>query len=387
MFFLVGCNQPDVVLPTLAATAVAPTITPTPSPIPPTPTSILPPTRDLSEIVPPTAAPEDRPTRPPATPVPTPTPTPLVPAIAFSNIADGAELIMGSQLSLSGMVRRAADQRVILTLVTATNHSLIELEDGTGASQWEANFRVPDSSSGPAKLSIYLVSPDDEILVSRALDVQLKLDTSASDRYLDLYRPVAGDTAVAGYSFFFDGYAQLPVGNTITLSIWHQECRVRAARQSYVLRGSGYWHGFIVVPNDLEGEVCAVASFGSPEGSPENWREAQLPMTILPAGRETPPQVAIAIPAPGSQLRAGQRYIAHGTAANARNADIVVSIWLDNGRIVLETTAVSDYWGFWETSFTLPDEAQGAAQIFATLGVPSDANFTQTYNPITITPP
>jgi hypothetical protein len=110
-------------------------------------------------------------------------------------------------------------------------------------------------------------------------------------------------------------------------------------------------------------------------------------MTILPAGRETPPQVAIAIPAPGSPPRRAAVYCPRHGRQRPQRRLLSCPFWLDNGRIVLETTAVSDYWGFWETSFTLPDEAQGAAQIFASLGVPSDANFTQTYNPITITPP
>jgi hypothetical protein len=292
---------------------------------------------------------------------------------------------MGSDVLISGLARREPEQRVVLLLVTATNHTLLEIEGVAGESnQWQASFRVPEAVSGPAELQAYIVTPENEIVARRAVNVRLVLDTDVSDRFLALYRPVTGDTAVAGYNMFFDGYAQLPVNNTVVISLWHNDCRERVARQSFVLGGSGYWHGFLVVPRDLEGPVCAVASFGSPEETPERWREAQLPITILPATNDTPANAAIAIPAPGSRLTAGQSYIARGTAANARETQVVVSILLDNGRILVETTAVSDFWGFWETSFTLPPDAEGPAQIYATIGSPSDPNFAQTQNPITI---
>jgi hypothetical protein len=379
---LTACRQAETPLPTLLPTAAVPAV---PTPIPPTPTSFLPPTRDLGEQAEPTAVPDNRPTN---TPAPTHTPTPLIPTITFSSPGAGAEFVMGSDVLVSGLARREMDQRIILLLVTATNHILIETE-GTGgdSNQWQASFRVPEAVSGPAELQAYLVTEANEIVARRSVSVWLALDTESGDRYLALARPVAGDTAVAGYTIFFDGYAQRPVNNTVTISLWHEECQTQAARQSFVLGGSGYWHGFLVVPRDLEGPVCAVASFGSPEETPETWREAQLPMTILPAGNETAASVAIAIPAPGSQLTAGESYIARGTAANARETQIVISILLDNGRILVETTAVSDFWGFWETSFVLPPDAEGPAQIYAAIGSPSDPNFAQTQNPITITLP
>jgi len=379
LLLLSGCNQAEAPIPTLLPTAVVP------SPMPPTPTSFLPPTRELNPTAEPTIAPEALPTN---TPAPTQTPAPLVPTITFSNPGEGSQLVMGSEMLVSGLARREADQRIVLLLVTATNHRLLEIEgESAESNQWQASFRVPDAVSGPAQLQALIVTPEDEIVARREVGVQLVLDTASGSRYLDLFRPAAGDTAVAGYTLLFDGVAQLPANNTVTISLWHDECRTRVARQSFVLRGSGYWHGFLVVPNDLEGPVCAVASFGSPDETPESWREAQLPLTILPAGSETPPSLVVAIPSPGSRLTAGESYIVRGTAANAREATVLVSILLDNGRILVETTTTSDFWGFWETSIVLPLDAAGPAQIFASLGSPSDPNFTQSQNAITIAPP
>lgn len=371
----VACSGAPAALPTPMATAALPTQPP------PTPTS-LPPTRDLTQEI----TPEVVETEPLAvTPRPTATATPAIPTLTFTTPSEGAQFIVGSDVLISGLAQMPAGHEIWLHLVSANGHLLVEtMADMESPQAWQAAFRVPEWVTGPAQLQAMIRNVEEEAVAWQTVNVYLALDAAAAERYLALYRPTSGQTTVAGYNLFFDGYAQRPVGNLVTISVWVNDCRERAARQSFTLSGSGYWQGFIVVPRDLSGDACAVAHFGEPGA--ENWREAQLPIAILPQTDTAARAITIGNPPPGSAVNAGQTLFVYGTAHNAPGNELFVSLYLANGRVLTEAVASVDMWGYWELSVFVPEDAEGEAQLNAALGTPGQSDYVQAQNTITIRP-
>jgi hypothetical protein len=141
------------------------------------------------------------------------------------------------------------------------------------------------------------------------------------------------------------------------------------ARQNFVLGASNrpvYWQGFVVVPQELVGPACAVASTGEP--GTENWREASVPIDVLPPTQLEARGVTIGNPPPDSEAIAGQELFLYGTALNVSEGPVSVSILMENGRIVSQTSFTTDYWGYWETSITLPLDVEGLAEITVSAG-------------------
>ncbi|MBK7896464.1 MAG: hypothetical protein IPJ90_16630 [Anaerolineaceae bacterium] len=161
----------------------------------------------------------------------------------------------------------------------------------------------------------------------------------------------------------------LPVNRTVTVSIWADECQTRVAQQSFVLGASNrpvYWQGFVVVPQDLVGPACAVASTGEP--GTENWREASVPINVLAQTELEARGVTIGNPPPDSEVFAGQELFLYGTAYNVSEGPVSLSILMENGRVVTQSSFTTDYWGYWETAVTLPIDIEGLAEITVSAG-------------------
>lgn len=373
--FMAACSQaPEV--PTRIPTAAAPTEPPPTEPLQ------IPPTRDLSQPLP-TSEPSPTvllPTRPP-----TPTRRPPAPAVNITSPVGGTELATGSQVIIGGLAQVGAGQALSLTLVSATGHRLAAATPALSeVNSWQASMTIPNAVSGPARLQAVLLDAAEVVLAIDVEPVTLVLDTSATVRYLALFRPLDGENAVAGFNLFFDGRSQLPVNNVVTISLWDEECQVQVARQSFTLRGSGYWQGFLVVPGDVEGVLCAVAHFGTP--AEETWREAHVTVNVLPADDDAARAVLIGNPPPGSTLTAGQEVLLYGTAYNAPEGQVLVSILLENGRVLTESVATADAYGYWEIALFIPDDAAGPAQINVSIGSPTGDDYAQNQNLITIEP-
>jgi hypothetical protein len=247
---------------------------------------------------------------------------------------------------------------------------------------WQINMTVPQQVSGPAQLQAAIWDEDGELVSLDIHAVQLVLDTTTTDKYMDLYRPVLGEQAVGGFNLFFDGRAQEPTGNYITISLWDQNCQNRIAIQGFQLRSSTYWQGFLIVPGNVTGPVCAVASFG--ERGQADWREAQVLLDILPPNDENAKGVVVGNPPPNATLTAGQTTLLYGTAYNAPDGEVVVSVLLENGRVLTEAVAQADIFGYWELSLFVPADAEGAAVINVSIGTPNESNYAQNQSEITI---
>ena len=378
---LVGCGSPDDPLPTLAPLVVMPS---------PTPTS-LPATLDIS-------------TRPPESGIvtsggegnnqttgqapskPTITPTPVDPLINISDPNPNALLTLGSEVTMRGLVQREADHTVEVSLVSSNGRLLAEVPVAPSDFGWQTSMVLPPFVSGAAIVRASLLDADGTVLSFYDVPVWLALNKSAVDRYLEMFRPKVGEIGVSGFNIFFDGEILLPVNRTVTISIWGDDCQTRVAQQSFVLGASNrpvYWQGFVVVPQDFEGPACAVAHTGEP-GS-ENWREASVPIDVLPPTQLEARGVTIGNPPPDSEAIAGQELVLYGTALNVSEGPVSVSILMENGRVVSQGSFTSDYWGYWETAVTLPIDVEGLAEITVSAG--EGDTFNESTTIIRVNPP
>jgi len=359
---LIGCGSPDDPLPTLAPLVVLPSPTAT----------TLPPTLDLRTRVPESGTSDsgsDGQTTAQATPKPTITPTAVNPLINISDPNPNQLLILGNEVAVRGLVQREEDQSIQVSLVSSNGRLLTEIAAVPNDFGWQTTFVLPPYVSGAATVRASLLAADGSVLSSYDVPVWLTLNKEASDRYLEMFRPTFEETAVGGFNIFFDGEILLPVNRTISVSIWADDCQTRVARQNFVLGASNrpvYWQGFVVVPQDLVGPACAVASTGEP--GTENWREASVPIDVLAPTELEARGVTIGNPAPDSEAIAGQELVLYGTALNVSEGPVSVSILMENGRVVTQASFTTDYWGYWETAVTLPIDVEGLAEITVSAG-------------------
>ena len=290
---------------------------------------------------------------------------------------------MGTEVSVGGLGQLLPSQTLSLTLVSATGHLLAAVDtEMSDINSWQVDIAIPEQVSGPAQLQAAIWDEDGELVAIDVHAVHLVLDTTTTDKYMALFRPITAEQAVGGFNLFFDGRAQQPTGNYITISLWDQNCQNRIAIQGFQLRGSTYWQGFLVVPANVTGPVCAVAQFG--ERGEEDWREAQVLLDILPPTDENAKGVLVGNPPPNATLTGGESVLLYGTAYNAPNGEVVISVLLENGRVITEVVAQTDFFGYWEISLFIPPDAEGAAVINVSIGTPSESNYAQNQTEITI---
>lgn len=355
---LVAC-KPEIEVPTLVPTAEAP-----PSP-PPTRTSIPTPT---STVVVNTATP---------TQTPIPTVTPVIPGIDETPFAQSgvnitsprehAEIVQGFEASVGGLVQLGPSETLSVTLVSATGHTLAIADVALHQfSNWEAMLDIPVSYAGSARVIAKVLDSNAGVIAQDSQAVTLARNPEVEDRYLDLFRPHGGGKVVAGYNMFFDGWVHNPLNNLIVISLWSDNCQVRKAVQSFRLRGSGYWQGFLVVPSDVSGPACAIAHFG--ETGEDGRREVQIEVEVLPARAEDAIGVLVGNPPPESSVEPGSTLLLYGTSYNAPDNEIRITILSEDGRLVTEGITSADMFGYWELSLFIPSEASGVTEIAAEIG-------------------
>jgi hypothetical protein len=292
--------------------------------------------------------------------------------------------MLGSEVVATGLGQMDAGQTLVVSLVSASGRRLAEAEAPLSSDRtWQATIQAPIHVSGPAQLQASIRDQDGSVLARDHSGVILVVDT-ASDRFLTLDRPLDGADAVSGYYLFFDGYAQQPVGG-VTLALWTEDCQSEVARQFFPLRGSTYWHGFLLIPRDLTGPACAVAYFGLPD-APDEWREAVVTVNVLAPDDDEARGITLGYPPPGRTLLAGRSYAAYGTAFNAPDDEVEVILLLANGRVLDQESATVDIWGYWEVALRVPADAEGPATIQASIGAPGDEHYSESVSPVVIAP-
>lgn len=351
ILLLAACGEDPRPLPTAVATAAVPTEPP------PTPTP-LPPTQDLSVL---TRTPEPTSTRPP-----TPTAPPVDAFITITEPDPEDTLVLDTEIVVRGIAELNDEDVIGVSLYSLNGRLLADVVGERNEVGWSANLLVPEFVSGVGRLQASVRTPAGDVLAAYDMPVLLETDTETAMRYLELYRPEINDTAVAGFGFVFDGRTLRPIGGSISISIWNDDCTNRVIRETYPLAGSGAWQGFMVLPPDALGPACAIATFG-PEGD-LGWREVQVPITLLDPEDEAAAGVIIANPAGESTWTAGSTVQVNGIAFGAIVEPVDVEVLLENGRVIAQATPETDYWGNWTLPVTLPADVEGPVRVTAIYG-------------------
>lgn len=306
----------------------------------------------------------------------TPLPTPTLQPVAINITPVDGDIVMGQDVMVRGRAILHPEQLVKVSLVTLNGRLLASSLAQMNELGWEAQLSVPNQVSGLAYLyaTVHPDASSEEIVIVDRETVRLVLDVDNADRYLALYRPVGGETAVSSYNFFFDGVVYRPTGSLITISIWMDDCQTQVAEQSFVLNGSGYWQGFLQLPWNLEGDGCAVAHFGEPFTA--DWREAVTLITVLLPTDKEANGVTIGNPPPGRTYTPGQLVYLYGTAYTD-DGFARVQGELENGRLATDNNIDVDERGYWEYSFRLPAEVEGQVAITVSTGEPDDERYAE----------
>jgi hypothetical protein len=356
---LVACAEPEIV-PTIIPTAapfIPATNTPPPPPQPIAGAATATPTPDAASAT---------------TPRPTSTPVPVSPIVSITNRQQLETLVAGSEITVNGLAQRNASDTVWVTLVGIDRRILLDVaatvsEGGGATDTWQATLTVPLSTLGPAQLQASLRNEQNQALIIDLVPVELVLDAELTDRYITLNEPAPGALAYAGSYLYLAGSMNRPAGGLITMALLTDACGTIASRQSFGVRSGGSWYGYLLVPTDVAGPACLVASFGEPGA--ETWRRSLRPLEVIPYGAaDAPPSLQITGPAANATAPDGATFTVSGLAFNTDASAISISVVLDNGLLLAQANATIDEFGYWEASIGLPPGVTGNAAINVSVG-------------------
>jgi hypothetical protein len=303
--------------------------------------------------------------RPQATVPPLPTATQVTPALTLADPRANADLITGGDLAVSGQVTAQADWRLELALLALDGRLLtavpIPLTD-SGSATWQAMLLLPSQITGQATLQVSLFDNTGSLLTQARQMVVLLPDPNDS-RILQLLRPQAIDTAVPGYYLYFDGTTKAPSQNLIRLALLDETCQTVRREDSFRVSGSGYWQGFLPIPDDTPaGPACIRAAFGTP-GS-ENRRETLLPITLLAPTSPEANRIIMLTPLPADgAVQGGDEIALYGLAYNAPDELVYINLVLADGTVLLSEAIETNQYGYWEQSLRVPVGVSGQAQL------------------------
>ena len=383
LFGLVACGasptpQPptqtavsQVILPT--ETAVEATVTA----VPPTPTN---------EIIPTEAAPTSEalfPT-PEVTATATQTPTPEMPDynIIIEEPAPATTLLAGREVTFRGQVQPPTTEPISVTVTVGsfTAVSAQVVPDGTMGS-WELTTTLADTISGPGVLTAALGE-----MAQVEQPIAIAFDRSSEDPYIALSRPVQGETAVAGYTFFFHGDSNNLIDDAFTIGVMVDNCSNFIAAQKISL-SSGQWYGFVILPqNAAVGPACAVAYTG--EYGTNDWRQVQIPIQLR-AFDDTQAFLLNLGNLGELTFKRGEATNLFGVAVNLTDRAVDIELVLDSAsggsQLVATGKAFADQFGFWSIDLELPDNAPIGSGLLTISGGVGDS-YQEIRQPVTISP-
>jgi hypothetical protein len=224
--------------------------------------------------------------------------------------------------------------------------------------------------TGAAVLDAVAVDAGGGEMVRRSITLRLVADRESAVSYVQLYRPEAEAIAVAGHSFFIDGQLWRNGGGYLQVAILMNDCTDNVADMNVPLQTSSYWWTFLHVPDGLAGPGCVAAWVGTP--GEEDWRAAQLPITVLARDNPLARGVVIANPRSGRTFHGGDVLLINGVAYNAPGLAVNIKVSLPNGEIIAEMTDQADYFGYWTTEVALPAGTENEVLITASTGDATD---------------
>ncbi len=264
---------------------------------------------------------------------------------------DGGETTVGRQLLVEGYVQPGLEKEVELLLLSGNNSIAAETVLSQLDGWWETVLDIPINIQGEMHLTA----------VSEGQTAQISLslvdDPISLGEAIQLSRPLANETIVAGYPVYFEGFVVSPlVDDTLTVGVFVDGCQTLVAKQSLILLPEDTrWHSQLQIPAELNGSGCLAVWTGA-YGEP-GWREIQVPITIASQPPQMP-QVALGNPH-HRPLLTGQPFSLYGTAFGAPDSTLLVSVYTNDGELITESELPIGEDRLWEVTLTLPEETTG----------------------------
>ena len=278
-------------------------------------------------------------------------PSPESQTFAITEPVAGADWPAGGTVTVSGSAPAATD--VISATLRAAGLVLASAETTpSAAGDWQMTLDVPASVTGTAL--VHFLAGDEPAV---EIPVQITLPAATSGPHITLDYPQTDSTVVSGHVLFFTGTVQRPPEETLTIAVLFEDCQTVASTTSFTVGEGGQWWGYIIVPEIVFGPACAIAYLG--EFQQSAWRAAHTPIVILEQDDPQGQGVFIGNFA-GSELTPGESVTVYGSAYNAPNRLVRVSLQVD-GEAVAQGTTTADGFGYWEINLALPSQVSGAA--------------------------
>lgn len=384
----------------------APTSTELPPTITPLPTLPTPTASPTFEILPTATIPSLPPTVTPA-PVITLTPTvslqnaPSLPGlpsaaptrvvstdsslfVAIDRPTGNAKVGMNSGLRAVGRVSAPDDHQLRVSLVNMSGQVLAQQTTITTNPNWELYYTTPNWTGGIVYL-IAAIEQNGQMIQQDTIQIYLQ-SSEDSDLFVSLSRPQQNGLAVAGKAIFIDGLAARSEKNfKVAVAIMDAQCQVRYAGIDLTVPEKGHWAGFVIVPGDVIGQICVLATVGD-AGSGE-YREVHVPMTVVAATDPVATDITVGSPMPRQVVDSGALIQSVGTAYGAVNNQVNLKMQLTDGTVIVEKLVPVSDAGIWQTAIKLPDDKIGIANVTATMNAQTDWREITSGNVITINAP
>jgi hypothetical protein len=310
----------------------------------------LPPTRDLA-----TATRQPTPVLPTRAPIDTPTPV-IGPIITLDEPLQGQQFTLGESAVVSGFAQVGGGMNIQVGLTSASGLSLAATTAEVEGNGWRAELPIPDLVTGVATIQAVILDAGGNELSRAAVPVELVANRQNSESFVSIFRPEGEAIAVAGHNLFVDGQLWREGGGNLQVAALVDGCSESVANLSFQLSTSSTWQGFLVLPRDISGPACVVAWVGQ-QGEDE-WRAAQVPVTILDQSDAAAEGIMIANPAPGRRVRGGETFLFNGIAYNVPGQMVTLRLQFANGEVIGEAEDDADTYGYWSTEVTMPPVAE-----------------------------
>ncbi len=317
-----------------------------------------------------------------STAVPTLNADPGVPDIFISEPIAETSFMAGSSLVVTGQAQLGTGS-VISVILRQENAGMLAkatatLQDG----QWLAGISTPSNLVGPLLVVASVEDGNNNSLAQATQVINLTVDPAAPVA-VSFELPLRYQHVVAGSTLYFRGTALMPPDNlALTIAVRNDDCRTDGSTTTFTMAGSGAWEGFLTIPQDITGPVCALAIVGA---NSSQQRVAQVPLEVLDKADVNARALQIIEPAVKATLPGNGALLVRGLVFADPNSEIAVLLRLPDGRAAAEAVTLANYFGYWETELALAG-VSGSADIVVQTGSTEDDSLIETILPITFTP-
>lgn len=284
------------------------------------------------------------------------------PLLTITFPVENGQTLVREPLDVRGAVAPNGPTSVNVTLKAGANTlatAVAPVDTATG--HWTTTLDVPGNVIGQGRVE----AATDTEFTAVALDLleNFVVEPDPNSTVIRLFRPIVGETAVAGYPVYFGGTIENPIDNMMTVGVLVDNCTTFVTRQEYSVEG-GEWTGVAYLPQETRDErACAVAYTGT-YGS-GSWVEVQTPLPVLAPDDERASRIALEATF-GLTFQAGGTARIAGTAVDAPEVQVVIK-HPETGSVLAEGVAPVGDFGFWEISLPLPADAPEFVLVDVTL--------------------